>query len=279
MAATWSEEETLKLVEIWGDAEIQVLLEGAIRNKHVYDRIAEGMKEAGYVRTGVQCRDKIKKMKTEYKKIKDNNNQTGRDRKVWKFYDCMNDILGNKPATRPAIVVDTLEEAQDVELEAGEKNKEKGMAVEDHDETTNEKTDEKTDEKVDDREGQVEEIKIEREDVKREKQRKNKRTKEDKFEKAMDVIIDKVVTAQKENEEMFLRLEEKRMKLDERLLEMEDRRLKAEKEREERTRRKEREFQCRMMMMMNQGYVGSPRQFSQNFNYSHQSSSSSSSQP
>ena len=194
MAATWSEEETFKLVEIWGDAEIQALLEGAMRNKHVYDRIAEGMKEAGYVRTGVQCRDKIKKMKTEYKKIKDNNNETGRDRKVWKFYDCMNDILGNKPATRPAIVVDTLEEAQDVESEAGEKNKEKGMAVEDHDEKTDEKTDEETDEKVDDREGQVEEIKIEREDVKREKQRKNKRTKEDKFEKAMDVIIDKVVT-------------------------------------------------------------------------------------
>ena len=186
MAATWSEEETFKLVEIWGDAEIRALLEGAMRNKHVYDRIAEGMKEAGYVRTGVQCRDKIKKMKTEYKKIKDNNDETGRDRKLLKFYDCMNDILGNKPATRPAIVVDTLEEAQDTESEAGEKNQEEGMAVEDHDE----KTDEKIDEKVDDREGQVEEIKIECEDVKREKQRKKKRTKEDKFEKAMDVIVD-----------------------------------------------------------------------------------------
>ena len=69
------------------------------------------------------------------------------------------------------------------------------------------------------------------------------------------------------------------MKLDESLLEMEDRRLKTEKEREECTRREEREFQCRMMMMMNQGYMGSPPPFSQNINYSHQSSSSSSSQP
>ena len=43
MAATWSDEETLKRVELWGNEEIQVLLEGCTlrRNKHVYDRIAQ----------------------------------------------------------------------------------------------------------------------------------------------------------------------------------------------------------------------------------------------
>ena len=40
MATTWSDEETFKLVELWGK-EIQVLLEGCTRNKHVYDRIAQ----------------------------------------------------------------------------------------------------------------------------------------------------------------------------------------------------------------------------------------------
>ena len=110
MAATWSDEETLKLVELWGNEEIQVLLEGCTRNQHVYDRIAQGMVEAAYAKNGVQCRDKIKKLKVEYKKIKDNNNETGRDRKTWRFYDCMNDILGNKPATRPTIVIDSLQQ-------------------------------------------------------------------------------------------------------------------------------------------------------------------------
>ena len=86
MAATWSDGETFKLVELWGDEEIQALLEGCARNKHLYDKIAARMVEAGYERNGVQCRDKIKKLKGEFKKIKDNNNETGRKRKVWKFY-------------------------------------------------------------------------------------------------------------------------------------------------------------------------------------------------
>ena len=90
--------EVFKLVEIWGEEEVQALLEGCTRNKKVYEKIAREMVEAGYDRTGVQCRDKLKKLKSEYKKVKDNNSETGRRRKVWKFYGCMNDVLGNKPA-------------------------------------------------------------------------------------------------------------------------------------------------------------------------------------
>ena len=63
MASMWSDEETLKLIELWEDEEIQALLEGCTRNRHIYEKIAESMKEAGYDRSGVQCRDKIKKAK------------------------------------------------------------------------------------------------------------------------------------------------------------------------------------------------------------------------
>ena len=39
-------------------------------------------------------RDKIKKMKKEYKKIKDYHNETGRKRrKEWKFFEKMDEIL------------------------------------------------------------------------------------------------------------------------------------------------------------------------------------------
>ena len=44
-------------------------------------------------------------------------------------------------------------------------------------------------------------------EVKNEKQRKKKRTREDKFEKAMNVIIDKVTKAQKESDETFVKME------------------------------------------------------------------------
>ena len=74
----------------------------------MYEKIAKELGAAGYERTPVQCRDKLKKLKGEYKKVKDNNNETGRKRKNWKFYDAVNDVLGNKPATQPPVVIDTL---------------------------------------------------------------------------------------------------------------------------------------------------------------------------
>ena len=39
IAAAWSKEETLKLIEIWGNGAIQAQLEGSRRNQKVYDRI------------------------------------------------------------------------------------------------------------------------------------------------------------------------------------------------------------------------------------------------
>ena len=39
--------------------------------------------------------------------MKDKNRPTGTGTTVWKFYDAVNDILGNKTATRPPVVIDT----------------------------------------------------------------------------------------------------------------------------------------------------------------------------
>ena len=64
----WNKEETLRLIEICGDNRIQAQLEGAHRNQNVYMKIAREMSEAGFQRTLEQCRDKIKKLKGEYKK-------------------------------------------------------------------------------------------------------------------------------------------------------------------------------------------------------------------
>lgn len=111
MAGTaWTDEETTKLIEIWGEEEIQVQLEGCKRNIHIYQKIAKELGDVGYERTAVQCREKIKKLRSEYKKIKDNNDETGRKRKGWRYYDAINDVLGCKPATQPPVLVDTLAE-------------------------------------------------------------------------------------------------------------------------------------------------------------------------
>ena len=59
MAAAWREEETVKLIEVWGEDDIQEKLEGCTRNKHIYQKISDGMKAAGYDRSAIQCRENM----------------------------------------------------------------------------------------------------------------------------------------------------------------------------------------------------------------------------
>ena len=78
MSATWTDAETLKLIEQWGKQGIQEQLEGSKRNKHVYEKLSSALTKEGVIKSGEQCRTKVKKLRQDYKKIKDNHNQTGR---------------------------------------------------------------------------------------------------------------------------------------------------------------------------------------------------------
>ena len=109
----WSESETIKLIEIWGEDHIQAELEGCKRNKQVFEKIARELKAAGYERTAVQCREKIKKLRGEYKKVKDHNDETGRDRKSFVYFEKLDDILGHRPATQPEHIIDTSAEIEE----------------------------------------------------------------------------------------------------------------------------------------------------------------------
>ena len=62
---SWTDDETFRLIDAWGDETIQALLEGRTRNRHIYENIVHELEEAGYTRTWNQCRDKIKKLKSE----------------------------------------------------------------------------------------------------------------------------------------------------------------------------------------------------------------------
>ena len=107
-AGYWSKEEMLKLINIWSDDTVQAQLEGCRRNSDVYRKIAKELTEAGYTRTLEQCCDKVKKLKAEYKKVKDKRSEIGQGRyPEWDFYDAMDNVLGHKPATQPPVVVDS----------------------------------------------------------------------------------------------------------------------------------------------------------------------------
>lgn len=103
---------TLKLIELWRDGIIQAQLEECKCkcNKEVYERISRQMAHVGHERTAEQCREKAKKLKAAYRKIKDSHNVNGRGRKNCRFLEAMDGVLADKPSTRPAVLIDTLEE-------------------------------------------------------------------------------------------------------------------------------------------------------------------------
>ncbi|XP_044146865.1 uncharacterized protein LOC122937843 [Bufo gargarizans] len=58
------------------------------------------MAAEGFERTSGQCRAKLKKLKIQYKKIKDANGRSGNSRSTWKWYDAMDAIYGHRPANQ-----------------------------------------------------------------------------------------------------------------------------------------------------------------------------------
>ena len=225
-------------------------MEGCKRNQQVYQTIARELQTEGYERTFQQCREKIKKLKQEYNKIKDKLNKTGeagkKYLKTWDFFDPLDEILGHKPATCPPVVVDSL-----VGIESGDE----------HEERTDSDTLELTD--VMDKPGSLCSLRSETDrpgssslvdgndssepspkPLKMEhttpvSSKKKRKRQFDALQGTMKEMVVKVVEAQKASDKMFLELEEKRMKMEE-----------AQQERDMRNRREEREFQMRLFQMM-----------------------------
>lgn len=103
----WSDAELKALIGIWGDAEVQTQLDGAVRNKFVFIHIAKEMNKLGCNRDWEQCKTKIKNLKADYRNVKDNNGKTGRGRKSCKFYNELESILGHRPSSAPTVILDS----------------------------------------------------------------------------------------------------------------------------------------------------------------------------
>ena len=227
----WSKRETLKLIEIWGNDAIQAQLEGCKRNQEVFTKIAGEMVEAGYERTAQQCREKVKKLKVEYRKVKDKRNKTGEGRyPEWDYFDALNAILGHKPATQPPIVVNSLGESdtqEPVHVQESPPSPELFDQACGSERATSEESSTSTPVML--------------------QPRKRKRSKNEKMESLNGEIVDKLVDAQRNSDRVLVELEEKRLKFEEKQM-----------EREALQRREEREFQLRIMQMMMGQCYGTP---------------------
>ena len=107
MPDQWEDSDILCLLEILGDSEIQKQFEGSTRNKKIFETISKRLAERDILRTAVQYREKVKKLRAEYKQIHDHNNVSGRNRKTIRFLPQLDAILGHRPSTEPRSVIES----------------------------------------------------------------------------------------------------------------------------------------------------------------------------
>ena len=76
----WTDAEVQALLAMYATEEVQRDLEGSTRNIKIFGKISSELAQMGVYHTVKQCREKVKKLKQDYKKIKDHNNQSGANR-------------------------------------------------------------------------------------------------------------------------------------------------------------------------------------------------------
>lgn len=81
---TWSDQETYELIRIW--AADRDLLDGTSRNNKVYESMAAQMRSLGYMRTALQVKEKMKRLRKEYKYGK-------RSKKIATYHDALATVL------------------------------------------------------------------------------------------------------------------------------------------------------------------------------------------
>ncbi|XP_009873884.1 PREDICTED: uncharacterized protein LOC104269791 [Apaloderma vittatum] len=93
----WSDNEVRALINIWSDEKIQQMLEGATRNKEIFEEIARRLMKRGIDRDWKQCRTKYKNLKYEYRALQKENEHLSNPRRKMRFYDEVDCILRRQP--------------------------------------------------------------------------------------------------------------------------------------------------------------------------------------
>lgn len=117
--STLTTDQPSKILEKWEDKHVRLLIECYLKykdqlgkpqqtKKKVFDKIAEEFNRVSdVVVSGDQCFRKWKKLESKQKEIEDNNSQTGREKKTWKFHKEMEDCLGDNASVKPVFTFET----------------------------------------------------------------------------------------------------------------------------------------------------------------------------
>ena len=186
------------------------------------------------MKSGSQCRDKIKKLRGEYRKVKDKRDKTGEGRyPEWDYFDALDAILGHRPATRPPVVVNIIADSEEADEQdsphSPELFTENALSTSTSSCATS----------VSPGDPQTGPSKTSAITQRTSRKHKHPNSAVEKVESMTAAIVTKLSEMQKSSDDLIRDLEEKRLKFD-----------KWQAEREEEQHRQERQFQLQMMQMI-----------------------------
>eukprot|EP00061_Rhincodon_typus_P015455 g43137.t1 len=108
--ALWSDAETLALIAVWSEENVQTALDEQLRNSHVFKFISSQLLDQGYIRTPEQCRIRIKGLKRKYTLAKDSIKRgcSASGRKICRFYEQLDVVLGSRIANERPVFIDAI---------------------------------------------------------------------------------------------------------------------------------------------------------------------------
>ncbi|XP_045067916.1 zinc finger and SCAN domain-containing protein 29-like isoform X2 [Coregonus clupeaformis] len=92
----WSPKEVQALLTLWANDSVQKQLL-SYKNEHVYAKFSSELAALGFNRTSKQCRDKLKKLKQEYRRVKDDNNKSGSNHRGERWFAIIDSVLCHQP--------------------------------------------------------------------------------------------------------------------------------------------------------------------------------------
>ncbi|XP_065447019.1 zinc finger and SCAN domain-containing protein 29-like [Chrysemys picta bellii] len=108
-APAWSNGELLDLISVWGEEAVQSQLRSSRRNYDTFGKVSKDMMERGHDRDALQCRIKVKELRSAYRKARDANGRSGAPPATCRFYKELDAILGVNPTSTPSTTMDTSE--------------------------------------------------------------------------------------------------------------------------------------------------------------------------
>ncbi|XP_050818174.1 zinc finger and SCAN domain-containing protein 20-like [Gopherus flavomarginatus] len=111
-APAWNSSELQDLISVWGEEAVQSQLRSSGRNYDTYGQISKSLQLRGHERDALQCRVKIKELRSAYCKAREGNRRSGAAPTTCRFYKELDAILGCDPTANPRSTMESSEQGE-----------------------------------------------------------------------------------------------------------------------------------------------------------------------